>query len=91
MAHDQEARAILHARIANDVQYHAPDENARASHEEIREATEHLAHLYIEICPPGRELSMALTKLIDEAMAHANAAVARNHARTRPPMEWADG
>lgn len=69
----------LHARIGRDVQYYPPDAKAVEAHNRIRTATANLAHVYVEVCPEGRELSMALTKLIDEAMAHANAAVARNH------------
>lgn len=71
----------LHKRVDNDVDYHAPNNKAIAAHGRIREATRNLAHVYVEVCPEGRELSLALTKLIDEAMAHANAAVARNHDR----------
>jgi hypothetical protein len=78
---DQDLRDALHARIDRDVQHYPPDGKAIEAHERIRAATAALAHEYVDLCPPGRELSLALTKLIDEAMAHANAAVARNHDR----------
>jgi len=73
------AKQELHDRIDRDVRYYPPGEKAVELHNRIRVATANLAHIYVEICPEGRELSLALTKLIDEAMAHANAAVARNH------------
>ena len=79
----EEAKQVLHDRVSNDVAYHAPNEEAVQRHELIRTHTEALAHLYVELCPPGRELSLALTKLIDEAMARANAAIARNHNKLR--------
>jgi hypothetical protein len=88
---DREQRRKLHARITNDVAHHPPGDLARPAHEQIRRETERLAHLYVEICPPGRELSLALTKLLDEAMAHANAAVARNHGRLTEPAEHGAG
>jgi hypothetical protein len=69
----------LHDRVDHDVQYWPPDDKARSAHEQVRAATVDLAHLYIDLCPEGQELSLALTKLIDEAMAHANAAIARHH------------
>jgi hypothetical protein len=78
---DAELREALHRRVVTDVGYHAPNDAAREAHEQIRLHTETLAHLMIDLCPPGRELSLGLTKLIDEAMAHFNAAVARNHDR----------
>lgn len=72
-------KAELRKRVARDVQHYPPGEVAIRFHQQIRERTLELANLYIELCPPSRELSLALTKLVDEAMAHANAAVARNH------------
>jgi succinate dehydrogenase/fumarate reductase flavoprotein subunit len=75
------ARDALHDRVNRDVLYYPPGDKAREAHDKIRAETERLAHVYIDLCPPSRELSLALTKLIDEAMAHANAAVARNHDR----------
>lgn len=37
-----------------------------------------LAHKINDYCPPSREVSLALTKL-EEAMMHANSAIARHH------------
>lgn len=73
-------KAFLRTRVENDTAYHAPDDTAKVAHELLRDETLRLARLFVDVCPMGRELSLALTKLVDEAMAHANAAVARNHA-----------
>jgi hypothetical protein len=86
---DLEARTQLHARTIRDVKYHPPDDRARAAHELLRAEIERLAHLAIEVCPPGRELSLGLTDLVDGALMHFNAAVARNHDRLRDPSAWA--
>jgi hypothetical protein len=75
---DNQERHDLHVRIDRDVRHYPPGAKAVEAHERIRAATAALAHEYVDLCPPGRELSLALTKLLDEAMAHANAAVARN-------------
>lgn len=77
-------KAQLRTRLEKDVAYHPPDDIARIAHGLVREETLLLARLYVDICPAGRELSLALTKLVDEAMAHANAAIARNHAKLDP-------
>lgn len=67
------------SRIANNHRYHAPkpgsDQPER--YEEVRYLTGDLAHQLTRLCPPSRELSVALTKL-EEAMFWANTAIARN-------------
>lgn len=78
---DEAEKERLHDRINRDVPHYPPTDKAIEAHERIRTETARLAHLYVDLCPPSRELSLALTKLLDEAMAHANAAVARNHDR----------
>ena len=45
------------------------------AHESIREAMKRAARTLREVCPPGRELALAFTKL-EEARMWANAAVA---------------
>lgn len=72
-------KAALHERVDRHVAYHPPGTLAKPAHELVRRATAQYAHMLIDICPEGRELSLTLTKLIDETMAHANAAIARNH------------
>lgn len=56
--------------------YHKPDDDKILRHQAIRESGRELAQLVITRTPPGREQSLALTK-IEEAMFWANAAVAR--------------
>lgn len=70
------------ARLANNHKYHRPhadDQSVR--YERIRAETGQLGIELLGMCPPSRELSVALTKL-EEVMFWANAAIARNE---RPP------
>jgi hypothetical protein len=90
---DLGARLIAHRHVTHAVRYHPPSDLARLAHEQLRRQVEDLAHTIIEICPPGRETERAIDKLLDEVLAHANAAVARNHGRLTPPdsddgKEW---
>lgn len=63
--------------LARRFQYHPPrDEATRHAHETIRQNCETLARSVDELCPDGREKSLAITK-IEEAMMWANAAIAR--------------
>ena len=64
--------------ISNRFDYHPPKgEQTRFSHERVRGATKDLALAYVNLVPPGRERSLAITKL-EEAMYWANAGIARN-------------
>lgn len=72
----QPSKEDLHARIENDLNYHAPDNADVERHSAIRHAGLELGHQLIDICPLSRELSTALTRL-EECLFHANAAVAR--------------
>ena len=63
-------------RIANDFAYHPADEATGSLHQSIRDALFITGVFLVEICPAGRELSLALTKL-EEAMFWANGAIAR--------------
>jgi hypothetical protein len=56
--------------------HHAPDEDAITCHEAVRAAMRAASVRVLEVTEPGREQSLALTKL-EEAMFWANAAVAR--------------
>lgn len=67
----------LHERVENDFTYHAPDDEARRSHEDVREVLRDAAHYLIDRLPAGRARSTALTKL-EEAMFWSNAAIARH-------------
>jgi len=68
----------LYARIDNDFVFHpATDDLTKDSHEEVRRICRQAATVVTALCPEGRELSLALTKL-EEAMFWANAAIARS-------------
>lgn len=56
--------------------YHAPSQEQAAKYQEIRDTAKSVALRLNELCPDGRELSTALTKL-DEVVFFANAAIAR--------------
>jgi len=57
--------------------YHAPKEGQAAMYETLRVAAKTLAFCIAELCPEGRERSLALTKL-EESVMWANAAIARH-------------
>lgn len=64
--------------IENRFKFHPPKDDAtRAAHESIRGALKTVAHFVAGAIPPGREASLAITKL-EEAMFWANAAIARD-------------
>ena len=64
-------------RVRNDFRFHPATAETGPKHERVREACHRLALDLIELAPPSRELSLALTSL-EEAMMWANAAIARN-------------
>jgi hypothetical protein len=58
--------------------YHQPStSNVIASHSTVRNCCKDTASIIVQLCPPGRELALALTHL-EEAMMWANAAIARD-------------
>lgn len=57
--------------------HHVPDVAKQVLHSRIRQECHKLAALVDRDCPPGREQSIAMTK-IEEAMMWANAAIARS-------------
>ena len=57
--------------------YKPPNPETVAAHQAIRQAAVEMGSEIIGRCPPGREVSLALTK-IEEAMFWGNAAIARN-------------
>lgn len=70
----------LLARLNRDYKFHPPrNEDDVKAHELVREACKAAAVTLVENVPPGRELSLALTKL-EEASMHANAGLARARA-----------
>lgn len=67
-----------HEELANRHAYHPPANTAIVNlHERIRERTLELAAWLNDTLPESREKSQALTD-VDNAMLHANAAVARH-------------
>lgn len=71
-------RRELHERVDHDFSYHQPpNPGIAAIYTAIRSGAKMLAHQAIDMAPPGRELSTALTKL-EEFVMFANAAVARH-------------
>lgn len=74
---DAVAKQALSNRIENDFVFHAPKPGQTDLYEQIRENGKLFARDLLKLCPAGRELSAALTKL-DEVVFWANAAIARN-------------
>lgn len=64
--------------LKNRFEYHKPaNELVALHHGRIRETLYDVALVIDDLCPDGREKSLAITKL-EEAMFWANAAIARN-------------
>lgn len=57
--------------------YHPPKSDQPTRYEAIRQVGREMANCLAGLCPPSRELSLALTKL-EEAVMWANASIARN-------------
>lgn len=64
-------------RIENNFTYHAPHGDQVERHGFIRSLVKQTVASICRLCPPSRELSLALTKF-EEAVFWANAAIARN-------------
>jgi len=69
----------MYDRLQNTFCYHAPKPDQLPRYEELRAEARDMATLMVMLCPPSRELSLALTHL-EEAVMQANAAIARNEA-----------
>lgn len=66
------------ADLTNRFNYHPPSDNTvKDAHATIRQACLDAAVDIDDLCPEGREKSLAITKL-EEAMFWANAAIARD-------------
>lgn len=63
--------------IENNFIYHAPKEGQPKRYEDVRQAAKDFAEMLSMLCPPSRELSLALTNL-EQSVMWANAAIARN-------------
>lgn len=73
---DHNMQADDRADIEWRFQYHKPSEKKAVGHMDIRSGCELAAKRIMAICPPGRERSLAITKL-EEAMMWGNASLAR--------------
>lgn len=69
--------AQAQARLDNNFKYHAPKDTQQERYVSIRDFAKELAQHLLLLCPPSRELSLALTNL-EEAVMWANASIARN-------------
>lgn len=65
------------ARLQRDFVYRAPKPDQIPRYETIRNDARDFAQLLMTLCPPSRELSLALTDL-EMCVAHANMSIARN-------------
>ena len=63
--------------LTNRFSYHPPFGTQPERYERLRAEAKALATLIVTLCPSSAERSTALTRL-DEAIMHANAAIARN-------------
>lgn len=68
----------IRKRLENDFTYHRPPAEKVEVFKKLRDTAKDLAHLIVDVTPAGREQSTALTKL-EEAIFHANAAIARQY------------
>ena len=59
--------------------YHPPRGDQAMRYQDIRDRAASLADSLVHLCPPSRELSLALTNL-EQAVMWANAAIARGEA-----------
>ncbi len=64
--------------------YHKPIGDQPARYETIRSSAKKLAALIGTLCPPSRELAIAITR-IEEAVFWANAAIARTEEEEAAP------
>jgi hypothetical protein len=67
---------ITQADIDNRFDYHAPSPERVRDHTLVRTTLRDVATLFVRILPPGRDCSRAIADL-EDAMFHANAAIAR--------------
>lgn len=75
--HRQKINEKVLLDLENRFTHHPVLEGQPAKYVAIRDEAKHLAFTMAELCPPSRELSLAWTKL-EEAVMHANAAIARH-------------
>lgn len=74
---EQKPATIADSDIEKRFTYHPPKDDQPGRYTELREQGKAMAYLIVNLTPKSREQSLALTKL-EEAVMHANAAIARN-------------
>jgi len=67
----------MNPQLENSFKYHSPKEGQPEMYTKLREKAKELAYLIDELCPNGREKSIAITKLEESGM-WANASIARS-------------
>lgn len=72
----QGTRDDLHRRVDHELTLHPPTTDQGQRMDQVRHLAKALAHRAVDVCPPGRELSLFLTEL-DSALRWAIAAIAR--------------
>lgn len=68
--------AKMRERLLNEFTYHTPRQDQSPRYAALRSMALTFATMVVELTPPSREQSLALTK-IGETIMHANAAIAR--------------
>jgi hypothetical protein len=67
-------------KVNNAFTYHPPIDGQAEKYEELRELAKGIALRIMNLCPPSRERSLALTNL-EQAIMWANASIARNETK----------
>lgn len=75
-----EPTAQMAGQLARSFQYHAPTPDQVERYPLIREKAHELAQLIVQLSPPSREQSLAITH-VEDAVMWANAGIARNEPR----------
>lgn len=71
-------RGITQEDLENRFTFHpVKDDEQAAKYEQIRDVAGSFSSMIVGLCPPGREVSLAITA-IEEAVMWANAAIARH-------------
>lgn len=74
---DLKPKDYINSQLENNFRYHTPKGNQTERYEVLRNKGKELAHMVDELCPSGREKSLAMTNL-EQTIMWANASIARN-------------
>lgn len=80
-------KEALHARVERDGSYHRAESapNGPRAFELLRAAGKQYGHMIVDLCPEGRDLSVALAALLDDVLPMAIGAVARDDGQHLDP------